>query len=124
MFGSVKVTKNTNPGKYKYTGYGIWFDSSGEYSSPDGSVGKNVIGFGVDMSSSVHIDNDGKDILIHCKGPTQELDGTTFTVEPLYPINFTQSAKDLYETYTVMEATISCLFMLRKYIISKQKTHI
>ena len=81
----VRVTKNTDPGKYKYTGYDIGFDSSGEYSSPDGSVGKNVIGFGVDMSSSVDIDNKGK-----------ELDGTTFTVEPLYPINFTQSAKDLY----------------------------
>ena len=92
----VRVTKNTDPGKYKYTGYDIGFDSSGEYSSPDGSVGKNVIGFGVDMSSSVDIDNKGKDILIHDKGPTQELDGTTFTVEPLYSINFTQSAKDLY----------------------------
>ena len=42
------------------------------------------------MSSSVHIDNKGKDILILGKGPTQELDGTTFTAEPLYTINFTQ----------------------------------
>ena len=45
------------------------------------------------MSSSVHIDNKGKGILILDEGPTQELDGTTVTVEALYPINFTQSRK-------------------------------
>ena len=57
------------------------------------SVGKNVIIFGVDMSSSVYIDNKRKDILILGKGPTQGLDGTTFTTEARYPINFTQSRK-------------------------------
>ena len=33
------------------------------------------------MSSSVHIDNKGKDILILGKGPTQGLHDTTLTVE-------------------------------------------
>ena len=36
-------------------------------------MGKNVIIFGADMSSSVHIDNKGKDILIFGEGPTQGL---------------------------------------------------
>ena len=45
------------------------------------------------MSASVHVDNKGKDILILCEGPTQELDDTTFTTEAKYPINFTQSGK-------------------------------
>ena len=36
---------------------------------------KNVIIFGADMSSSVHIDNQSKDILILCEGTTQGLDG-------------------------------------------------
>ena len=58
-------------------------------SLPVGSVGKNVIIFGVGMSSSVNIDNKGKDILILGKGPTQGLDRTTFTAEEKYPINFT-----------------------------------
>ena len=39
------------------------FDNRGQYSLPDGSVGKNVIIFWFDMSSPVHIDNKGKDIL-------------------------------------------------------------
>ena len=41
----------------------------------------------------MHIDNKRKDILIVSKTPTQGLDGTTFTAEALYPINFTQSRK-------------------------------
>ena len=74
------------------------------------------------MSSSVHINNKGKDILILGKGPKQGLDGTTFTARALYPINFTQSGKKLYYVYTIMEATISYLLMLQKYINSKQTT--
>ena len=37
--------------------------------------------FGVDMSSSVHVDNKKKDILILGKGPTQGLDDTSLTAE-------------------------------------------
>ena len=37
---------------------------------------KNVIIFGVDMSSSSYIDNKKKDILILGKGPTQGLEHT------------------------------------------------
>ena len=43
------------------------------------------------MGSSVHVDNEGKYILILGEQPTQLLDGTTLTAETKYPINFTQS---------------------------------
>ena len=39
-------------------------------------MGRNVIIFGADMSSSVHIDDKNKDILILGEGPTQGLDDT------------------------------------------------
>ena len=42
------------------------------------------------MSSSVHIDNKRKDILILGKGPTQGLDYTKLTAEKEYSINFTE----------------------------------
>ena len=45
------------------------------------------------MSSFVHIDNKGKDILILGKGLTQELDDATLTAEAIYPIDFTQPNK-------------------------------
>ena len=48
------------------------------------------------MSSSVHIDNKGKDFLILSEGPTQGLDDMTLTAEAIYPINFTQPIKGLY----------------------------
>ena len=48
------------------------------------------------MSSTVHIGNKGKDILILDGGPTQGLDDTTLTAKVKYPINFTNQIKDLY----------------------------
>ena len=45
------------------------------------------------MNSSVHTDNKGIDILILYKGRAQELDGTAFAAEALYPIKFKQSGK-------------------------------
>ena len=54
---------------------------------------RNVIIFGADMSSSVHVDNKNKDILILGEGPTQGYDDTTSTGEGKYPTNFTQLGK-------------------------------
>ena len=64
LFGAVKLIKNADPDKYKYNGYGIGLDSRSYSSLPDGNRGRNVIIFGADVSSAVHIDNKGKDILI------------------------------------------------------------
>ena len=41
------------------------------FSFPSDEFGQNVIIFGADMNSSIHIDNKGKDILILGLGPTQ-----------------------------------------------------
>ena len=51
LFGSVKLTKNSDIDKYRYSGYGIGFDRE-TYFSFGNETGKNVIIFGVDMSSS------------------------------------------------------------------------
>ena len=66
-----------------------------EFSFTDGSFGRNVINFGADMSSSVHIDHKGKDILILSEGRTQGLDHTILTAEAKYLINVTQPGKRL-----------------------------
>ena len=57
LFGSVKLTKNTDPDKYKYSSYGIGFESRSEFLFTDGKIGENVVIFGADMTSSAHIDN-------------------------------------------------------------------
>ena len=73
LFGGVKLAKNADRGKHVCSSYGNGFNLHSEFSLPDGSVGKNVIIFGVDMSSSGHIDNKKKDILILGIGPAQGL---------------------------------------------------
>ena len=88
-----KSTKNADLDWYKYSGFGIGFDSRSGFLFTDGSMGKNVIIFGTDMSWSMHIDNKGKNISIFGKQTTQGLDGITFTAEGKYPINFTQFGK-------------------------------
>ena len=45
------------------------------------------------MSSSVHINQKNKDVLILGEGPTQELHDTTLTAGAKYPINITQGGK-------------------------------
>ena len=74
------MTKNIDIDTYKYFGYGIGFDGKGKLSVGNG-FGRNCIIFGVNMSSSILVDNKKKDILILGEGPTQGLDGTTLTAE-------------------------------------------
>ena len=64
LFESVKLTKNSDIDRYGYFGYGIGFDRKGFFSHLSGGTGKNVIIFGVHISSSAKIDNRKKDILI------------------------------------------------------------
>ena len=82
-------TKNADIDKYRYSGYGIGFDSRSSFSFPGGGFGQNIIIFRVDMSSSIQVDNKGKYILILGKGPTQGLGEHSLTAEKMYSINFT-----------------------------------
>ena len=77
--------------KYQYSGYGIRFYSRSEFEIPDGTIGKNVIIFEVDMSSSERVYNMGKYILILHEEATQGLRDTALRAEAKDPINFTQS---------------------------------
>ena len=55
----------------------------------------NAIIFGVDMSSSVHIDNKNKYSLILGEGSTQGLDNTIFTAMKKCSINFIENNKKI-----------------------------
>ena len=92
FFGAVSLPKNADIDKYEYFRYGIGFDRHGFFSHPSGGTGRNVIIFGVDMSSSAKIDNRQKDILILGKGPTQGLEHT-LSAEKMYSINFSENNK-------------------------------
>ena len=72
--------------------YGIRLDRHGFFSHPSGGTGRNVIFFGVDMSSSTKIGKRKKDILIIDIDSTQGLEHT-LSAEKIYSINFTENNK-------------------------------
>ena len=96
LFGAVTLTKNADIEKYRYSGYGIGFDRRSSFSFTGGGFGQNVLIFGADMSTSIHIDNKKKDILVLGRGPTQGLE-STLTAEKMYSINFTVTKKNLFK---------------------------
>ena len=85
-------------------------------------MGGDVIISGADMSSSVHIDNKNKDILILGEGPVQGLDDSTLIAEAIYPIDFTQPNKRFVLSLQYNGCNSLLLSMLQKYNNSKQKT--
>ena len=93
LFGAISLTKNADIDRYKYSGYGIPFDRHGSFSFPGIGLGRIVIIFRVDMSSSVHVHNKKKNILILGKGLTQRLEHT-LTAEKMHLINFTKHNKN------------------------------
>ena len=76
------MAENADIDKCKYSGFGIGFDRS--FLFPGAGLVRNVIIFGVDMSSSMKI---GKG-----KGPTQGSEHT-LSAEKMYLINFTEHNK-------------------------------
>ena len=98
------------------------FDSRSEFSFTDGIMGNDLIIFGAYMSSSVHVDDKYKDILILGEEPTEGLDDTTLTAKAKYPINFTQSRKK-FALSLHYNGSNSCLFVnVTKIYQSKAKT--
>ena len=74
------MSKNADPDRHCYFGYDIGFDARGSFPLLGSSgFGKNLTIFSANMSSSVHILNKMKDILILAKGTTEVLDDTMLT---------------------------------------------
>ena len=49
FFGAAKLNKNTDPGKYSFSGYVMGFDSYSFFSFPGFDWGKNVVIFGLEI---------------------------------------------------------------------------
>ena len=93
LFGVVSLNKNADIDQYKYSGYGIGFDRKGEFSFGSRRLGRNVIIFGVDLSSYSHANNKKNNTVATSKDFVQEINGTTIYAEGLYKINFTSNNK-------------------------------
>ena len=73
------------------------------------------------MNLSIHVDNNGKDILILGKGPTQGFGEHSLTAEKMYSINFSKdNINFVWVCITMMQIVISLLMVL-KLLNLKQK---
>ena len=88
-----KLGDTTGIEKYIYSGYGLGFDSTGQFSHPQGGMARNIIIFGVDLSNSVHATNKTQNILILGRGLTQKLNNTAIYAEKMYSPNFSAENK-------------------------------
>ena len=86
----MKITKNSDYSKNNYTGYGLCFDEGGEFGHTvkqgnfNGTTNaRNVIIFGVDMSSSIHVTNRANSIYVMGKEFIQGINDTTIYAEKL-----------------------------------------
>ena len=52
LLGATSIVKNSDKGKYVYSGYGMAFDGKGEWSFGN-DYARNFIIFGIDNSSSL-----------------------------------------------------------------------
>ena len=67
LFGAAKLTKpgdTTDTDKYIYSGYGLGFDSTSQFTHAQGGMARNIIIFGVNLSNSVHAANQTQNILV------------------------------------------------------------
>ena len=78
------MTKNADIEKYKYSEYRIGFDRHEFFAHSSGETGRNLIIFGVDVSSSTKIDNRKRKYL-HSWYTCQQ--------KKIYSINFTENNK-------------------------------
>ena len=98
LFDAMKITKNADSSKNNYTGYGLCFDEGSEFSYTGRqdnfdrtADARNVIIFGVDMSSSVHATNRANNIYVIGRAFVQGIKDTTIYAERMFFNNFTKT---------------------------------
>ena len=68
-------TRDTD--KYIYSGYGLGFDSTSQFTHPQGGMARSIIIFGLNSSNSVHATNKTQNTLMLGHGLTQKVYNTT-----------------------------------------------
>ena len=93
LFGAIMITKNGDIDKYKYSGYGLVFDSKGVLLYPTGSFGNNAVIFGVEAIGSIHVSNLTNNILVLGKSFTK-INNTTIYAKKCIQLILVQLKKD------------------------------
>ena len=102
LIGAIEITKNANTSKYKYKGYGIWFDESESFSHvrKEGNFNHTTLSttgiiLGADTSFSKHANNKANNIYVMGKDYIKKINDTTIYAEKMFYRNFTDPGKKL-----------------------------
>ena len=100
LFGAITITKNIDTSKYKYKGYGIYFDKSKTFTHTrkEGNINhtttsRNVIIFGADMSFSKHANNKANNVYVMGEDYVEKINDTKIYAEKMFYRNFTEPGK-------------------------------
>ena len=91
LFGATAVKNPNNttvPQKWQYSGYGLTFDRTGQFTHNDDSLARNIIIFGADLSTARHSTNKTQNILVLGHAFIQKINNTTIYAEGSYSPNF------------------------------------
>ena len=91
LFGATEVKKTNNttdPQKWQYSGYGLAFDRTGQVTLNDGSLARNVIIFGANLSTSRHSTSKTQNISVLGHAFIQKINNTAIYGERSYSPNF------------------------------------
>ena len=108
IFGTVELRRNSDKNKFTYNGRGMAFDGKG-YWSFDNDTARNVLIFGVDNSSSSHIDNPKNNFLVSDEEPTEGINGSAGTAEKRLVLTLVSQIQSFAEVYIAMVMRVPCM---------------
>ena len=118
LSGATSIVKNSDKEQHVHSGYSITFNST-DWGNFGNGTARNFIIFGIDKSSSSHVDNHKNNFLILGLDATFGINGSFSLQEKKFSINFTKANIKLSLHYN---ADNSYLFVNEKEII-KFKTN-
>ena len=108
LFGTAKLTKNVDKSKFTYNGRGTSFNGKG-YWSFDNDTARNVVIFGVDISSSPHINNLKNDFLVLGERTTEGINGSVGAAEKKLVLTLVKQIQNFVLVYIIMVMRVTCM---------------
>ena len=91
----MKLTRNADPDKYRYSGYGYVFDAGLQISLSNGEWSKTLLFLDLILVFLCMLMIEKNDILVPGEGPADRLDYATITTEAKYSINITKLTNNI-----------------------------
>ena len=110
MLGATGIIKNSDKETYLYSGYGTALNGKGEWSFGN-DYARNVVIFGVDISSSSHTDNQKNEFSILDEGDTFGISGSFGAPEKNSVLILVKQEQNFAYVFITMVIIVICFSM-------------